>query len=108
MDAMMSRSFVWRRHASVQEWIVHMNFRTLTIASALVLGHGAAALAMTPQEDAAFRQFCTGDYMRLCAQHDPSSPQVEQCFRTNMKDLSPNCASTITAYNKANPGKRGR
>lgn len=82
--------------------------RAFTLAAALLLGHGAAALAMTPQEEAAFRQSCTGDYMRLCAQYDPSSPQVDQCFRTNMKQLSASCQSTIAAYNKANPGQRGR
>ena len=85
-----------------------MSLRAFTLAATLLVGHAAAALAMTPQEEAAFRQFCTGDYMRLCAQYDPNSPQVDQCFRTNMKELSPSCQSTIAAYNKANPNRRGR
>ena len=74
----------------------------------ILLGLGTPAVAMTPQEEAAFQQNCSGDYLRLCAQFDPGSPQVEQCFKAKDKELSPGCRSTIAAYNKANPAGRRR
>lgn len=66
----------------------------------------APAVAMTAQEEAAFRQNCTNDYMRFCSMFDPNTPQVEQCFQQKMKDLSPRCQATIASYSKANPGGR--
>lgn len=65
-------------------------------------------LAMTPQEDAALRQSCSGDYFRLCSNFDPGSPQVQECFRTHAKELSPACSSAIGAYVKSNPSVKRR
>lgn len=66
----------------------------------------AASAAMSPQEEAAFRQNCTGDYMRFCSMHDPNTPQVEQCFQQRMKQLSPQCQATIASFSKKNPQGR--
>ncbi len=77
-----------------------------SLVLALTVAASGPALAMTPQEEAAFRANCTGDYMRLCSQYDPDSPAVEQCFKERQKDLSPRCQATIASYSKANPKGR--
>lgn len=82
--------------------------KTFALGTALALGLAGPALAQNPQEEAVLRQSCTGDYMRLCSQFDPGSPEVEQCFKSRMKDLTPQCQTAITAFNKANPGGRKR
>ena len=85
--------------------IIMTLLRTTAVAALLTMS-GSAFAAMTPQEEAAFRQHCTGDYMRLCSAFDPDSPQVEQCFKDKAKDLSPRCSATIASYSKANPKGR--
>ncbi len=76
----------------------------LALAFALVAGSSGPSLALTPQEEAVFRQSCTADYMRFCSTFDPGSLQVDQCFKQRMKELSPQCQAAITAYTKNNPG----
>jgi hypothetical protein len=73
---------------------------------ALGLAATLPAMAQTPQEDAALRQNCSGDYMRLCSAFAPGSTEVEQCFKQKMKELSPGCQGAIAAFNKANPKGR--
>jgi hypothetical protein len=63
------------------------------------------ALALTPQETAAFRRKCSGDYNRLCSAYEPDSPQVQECFRAKMKELSGSCRDAIAAQER---GGRGR
>ena len=85
-----------------------MNIIKLTALGA-ALGLAAitsAGAAMTPQEEAAFRQSCSGDYMRFCSMHDPNTPQVEQCFQQRMKQLTPQCQATIASFSKKNPQGR--
>ena len=41
---------------------------------------------------------CTGDYLEHCSMHAPGGPEVEACFKANMKNLSPGCSAAITAY----------
>ena len=65
-----------------------------------------AAAQAQGQGQEIFRQYCTGDYMRLCSQYDPDSPQVDQCFRANMTQLTPQCRTAINTYTRANPGGR--
>ncbi len=81
-------------------------FKVTALSAALALGAVGSALAQETQEDAALRQYCTGDYMRHCSMFDPDSPQVEQCFKAKMKELSPECRATIAAYTKKNPKGR--
>lgn len=83
-----------------------MNRLTLPALTLALLGLPGPSSAMTPQEEAAFRQSCTADYMRFCSMFDPDSPQVDQCFKSRLKELSPQCQSTIAAYSKKNPGGR--
>ncbi|MBV9076542.1 MAG: hypothetical protein JO048_03535 [Methylobacteriaceae bacterium] len=77
---------------------------------AIAAAFGAAAFLLgsfgaTAQDQSALRQWCTGDYLRFCGQFKPNTPEVEQCFRTHMKELSPQCQSSIAAYTKE--GGRG-
>lgn len=81
---------------------------SLVVLAAAALTLPASAANLSQQEEAAFRQNCSGDYMRLCSMFDPDSPQVEQCFKEKSKQLTPNCQATIAAYSKANPSGRKR
>ena len=58
----------------------------------------AAALAQQSPAREALKRSCTGDYMEYCSEFAPGGPEVEACFRANLKKLSPHCASAITAY----------
>ena len=82
-----------------------MKIKLATLAIGVATATSAFA-AMTPQEEATFRQYCTNDYMRFCSMFDPNTPQVEQCFEQRMKDLSPRCQAAITSFSKKNPGGR--
>ena len=57
-----------------------------------------AALAQQSPAREALKRSCTGDYMEHCSEFAPGGPEVEACFRANLRKLSPNCASAITAY----------
>jgi hypothetical protein len=82
-------------------------FKIALLGAALtMIGYVPPALARTAQEEAAFREACTADYMAFCAMHDPDSPAVESCFKAKMKELSPECRAAIAASAKKNPGKR--
>jgi hypothetical protein len=58
----------------------------------------AAALAQQSPARDALKRACTGDYMEYCSEHAPGGPEVEACFKTNLKKLSPACTAAITAY----------
>jgi hypothetical protein len=80
-----------------------------TITTLVTLG-----LVLTPiaaqAEPASMREVlkraCTGDYFEFCGDHEPGGPEVEACFRTNMKNLSSACASAITAFKREQKVKR--
>lgn len=84
-----------------------MQFRTAALAFGAALTMSTSALAQQSQEMDLLRAHCTGDYMRLCSQFDPGSKQVEQCFQSNMRNLTPNCRQTIAYFRKKNPKGRG-
>ncbi|MDP4005687.1 hypothetical protein [Methylobacterium sp. NEAU K] len=74
---------------------------TSTKAVLLTLGlclGPAAALAEQSPARAALKQNCTGDYMEYCSAYAPGGPEVEACFKANLKKLSPGCSAAITAY----------
>lgn len=74
---------------------------TLTKAVLLTLGlclGPAAALAEQSPAREALKQHCTGDYMEYCSAYAPGGPEVEACFKANLKNLSPGCSAAITAY----------
>lgn len=81
-------------------------FRSMSLAVLMSLGAAlpASAASLTPQEEAAFRQHCTADYMRHCSQYQPGSPGLEQCFaaKAKAKELTANCQGAIASYTKAN------
>lgn len=77
---------------------------TSTKSALLALGLAAAlpvaALAeQSPARDA-LKQHCTGDYMDYCSAYAPGGPEVEACFKANLKNLSAGCSAAITAYKK--------
>lgn len=70
-------------------------------AAALALGLcalPAAAFAQQSPAREALKRACTGDYMTHCSEHPPGGPEVEACFRVNIRKLTPGCATAITAY----------
>lgn len=73
------------------------------LAAALALV-AAPAFAQNPQQQEVFRQNCSGDYMRFCSAYNPGTPEVEQCFRQHMQQLSPQCRSAIMAFEKESGG----
>ncbi|MGC5777668.1 hypothetical protein [Methylobacterium sp. NFXW15] len=80
-----------------------------TLAALLALAIGAApavSLAESSPAREALKRACTGDYMELCSDFAPGGPEVEACFRTNMKKLSPDCSTAITAYKKEQKATR--
>lgn len=77
------------------------------VASAILLAWSAApTVAMTPQQEAAFRDACSGDYLRFCAMHAPEDPKVEQCFKAKMAELSGQCRTLINSFSRTNPSGR--
>ena len=82
--------------------------KTFLAAALLVASTVVPASALTPQEEAVFKQSCTGDYMRFCSMFDPNTPQVQQCFQQRMKELSPRCQAAIAEYSKSNSSARKR
>jgi hypothetical protein len=82
---------------------------SLSKISAAAFGYlvvAAPAFAQTPQETAAYRRKCSADYQRLCSTYEPDSPQVQECFRSKIKDLSAPCREAIGA--SLERGGRGR
>ncbi len=70
-------------------------------AAFLALGIGLAPVAALAQQSPAreaLKRACTGDYMELCSEHAPGGPEVEACFKANLKKLTPACSAAITAY----------
>lgn len=70
-------------------------------AAFLALGLCLAPLPVLAQQSPAreaLKRACTGDYMEYCSEHAPGGPEVEACFKANLKKLTPACSSAITAY----------
>jgi hypothetical protein len=82
-----------------------MNHRIPMLAFLAALTLPAAAQAQAQGQEV-FRQYCTGDYMRLCSQFSPESREVRQCFIANMRSLSPGCQSVIAAQQPARKQRR--
>ncbi|MBX9924889.1 MAG: hypothetical protein K2Y05_00900 [Hyphomicrobiaceae bacterium] len=59
----------------------------------------AFALLATPSlaVDARIASACAGDYLSLCSQHNPDSPGVRRCFKTNGSSLSSQCVNALVA-----------
>ena len=74
-----------------------MKLRTAALAVLASLALSTAARAQGGGQDA-LRAYCTGDYMRLCSQFGEGTPQLNQCFQSNMRNLTPGCRQAIGAY----------
>ncbi len=83
-------------------------FRSKAAVLALALGVVAPAAALAESSPArdALKRSCTGDYMEYCSEFAPGGPEVEACFRTNMKKLSAECSTAIVAYKKEQKATR--
>jgi len=88
--------------------MVALRLLAAAIATGAVLVGASVPAGAQQAGQEALEQFCSGDYMRLCAQYDPDSPQVEQCFRAKLRELTPECRSAIQTYQKQNPHGRKR
>lgn len=74
-----------------------IRFALLVLGALLV--PGAAAAQPTPIREL-LKISCTGDYLEHCSMHAPGGPEVEACFRANIRKLSPPCAQAINAYKR--------
>jgi len=82
--------------------------KTIALATAAALVAASPALAESSPARDALKRFCTGDYMEHCSQYSPGGPEVEACFKANMRKLTPGCSQAIVAYKrerKANPSR---
>ena len=73
---------------------------TLSAIAALASPNASAV-----PDRAALKQNCTVDYLALCSEFAPDTPEVQACFKRNRASLSPNCQAAIGGYVKAQ--KRG-
>jgi len=64
----------------------------------------APALAV----DARVASACAGDYLAMCSQHNPDSPGVRRCFRTNGANLSPRCLDALVSAGEINKAETER
>ncbi|MEE7448499.1 3',5'-cyclic-nucleotide phosphodiesterase [Methylobacterium radiotolerans] len=74
----------------------------LIAVAAPVLGGPDALAAERGNKD--LKTYCSGDAVTFCSGKDPDSPEMDDCFKTNMDKLSENCRRAITAY-KGGGGK---
>ena len=74
-----------------------LRFTVLVLGVLLV--PAAAAAQPTPMREL-LKLSCTGDYLEHCSMHAPGGPEVEACFRQNIRKLSRPCAQAITAYQR--------
>ena len=70
----------------------------LPLLGALLVS-GTAVAEPTPIREL-LKLSCTGDYLEHCSMHPPGGPEVEACFRQNLRKLSPDCARAIQAYQR--------
>ena len=77
-----------------------MRHLVLPLAAAITLTAGAAS-ALTQRQEAIFRTECGGDYMRLCGDFKPGTPEIEMCFKRKAKELSPGCSKAIADFQKS-------
>lgn len=78
----------------------------LVLASSALAG---AAGAPRTQPEQALSRACSGDLAALCPNANPDGPEVEECFRQHMKELSPPCAKAVSDHkDAAEQNRRGR
>ncbi|MDZ4841733.1 MAG: hypothetical protein SH859_06260 [Hyphomicrobium aestuarii] len=84
-----------------------MNARCLAGVSAVVF---IAVITAVPAlaVDARVASACAGDYLAMCSQHNPDSPGVRRCFRTNGANLSPRCLEALVSAGEINKAETER
>jgi hypothetical protein len=70
---------------------VEMKMPMAGVALALSILSGPALA----QQD--LKTACRGDYMKFCSAHRPGTPEVEKCFRDNIRQVSETCKAAIRA-----------
>ncbi|MDB5648393.1 MAG: hypothetical protein JWQ05_4062 [Methylobacterium sp.] len=81
----------------------NIRFALLALGAALV--PMAATAEPTPIREL-LKLSCTGDYLEHCSMHAPGGPEVEACFRQNLRKLSPACAQAINTYHRQKKATR--
>lgn len=61
----------------------------LSLAPLSVSSAGAASMRVT--------MACASDYFAYCSKHDPDSPAVRACFRSNGMKLSKKCVDALVS-----------
>lgn len=56
------------------------------------------ASAQSARGNRDLKTYCSGDAATFCSGEDPGSPEMNACFKKNMKRLSENCRRAIKAY----------
>ncbi|MCJ2036271.1 hypothetical protein [Methylobacterium sp. J-068] len=75
------------------------DLRIALLALGALLVPAAASAEPTPIREL-LKLSCTGDYLEHCSMHPPGGPEVEACFKANIRKLSPPCAQAINAYRR--------
>lgn len=71
------------------------------------LAHAERAPRGQPEQ--ALSRACSGDLAALCPNANPDGPEIEECFRQHMKELSPACAKAVSEHKAAaEQNRRGR
>lgn len=75
------------------------------ILAVTVLAASGPAAAQTG--DPGIRQNCAGDYFRLCSMVNPfARADVERCFDSRRRELSPACNAAINDFNRRQAAER--
>ncbi len=83
--------------------------KVLALAVGLALLPVAASATENTPARQALKKYCTGDYMTYCGNLPPGGPEVEACFKANLKKLSPDCTKAITYYkDEQKAGQKGQ
>lgn len=71
------------------------------VKSALVIGLVVFSSSQALAVSEAVKQACRDDYMSLCGQHEVGSQGLRSCMRSNKKQLSKHCATTLAKSGQA-------
>lgn len=71
------------------------------IRSALAIGLLTFSFDQGFAVSEAVRSACRDDYMALCSQHEVGSQELRSCMRSNKKQLSKTCATTLAKSGEA-------
>ncbi len=67
------------------------------VAFALAVTTSAQAVE-SKRGNADLKKYCTGDYLRFCAEFSADDPATDACFKRNFAKISENCRRAINFY----------